>query len=177
MPRSKAQPPAPAPAPDPALTAATAPLLANEATMSRADEPQALEVDDLLPSAFTPKQDQAIVALLAEPSIARAAVVVGVSERTIHRWLEDDMFARAFRKARREAFSQAIAACQRYTPLAVHALAKIVTDGSVQASARVSAASALLKFGRDSIELDDLASRIETLERTEHRKRREIWDD
>ena len=88
------------------------------------------------------------------------------------------MFARAFRKARREAFSQAIAACQKYTPLAVHALAKIVTDGSVQASARVSAASALLKFGRESIELDDLArSRIETLERTEHRKTREIWDD
>ena len=56
-------------------------------------------------------------------------------------------------------------------------LAKIETDGSVQASARVSTASALLKFGRESIELDDLASRIETLERTEHRKTREIWDD
>ncbi len=73
--------------------------------------------------------------------------------------------------------SHPAATAQRDTPLAVHALAKIVTDGSVQASARVSAASALLKFGRDSIELDDLASRIETLERTEHRKTREIWDD
>lgn len=80
------------------------------------------------------------------------------------------MFAKAFRKARREAFSQAIAACQKYTPLAVHALAKIVTDGSVQASARVSAASALLKFGRESIELDDLADRIDTLERDVERK-------
>ena len=58
----------------------------------------------------------------------------------------------------------------------MHALAKIVTDGSVQASARVSAASALLKFGRESIELDDLAGRIETLERDAERKEdRRSW--
>ena len=31
-------------------------------------------------------------------------------------------------------------------------------------AAKVSAATAMLKFGRESIELDDLAARIETLE-------------
>ena len=138
--------------------------------------PQPLDIDDLLPSVFSPKQDQALVALLAETNITRAAAVVGISERTLHRWLEDDVFAKAFRKARREAFSQAIAATQRYAPLAVHALAKIVTDGSVQASARVSAASALLKFARESIELDDLADRIDSLERDAERKQRD-WRD
>ncbi len=157
------------PKPQPPEHASTPPHAADRA-IEPVEALQPLEIDDLLLSAFTPKQDQAIVALLAEPSIARAAVVVGVSERTLHRWLEDDVFAKAFRKARREAFSQAIAACQKYAPLAIHALAKIVTDGSVQASARVSAASALLKFGRESMELDDLAGRIETLERDAERK-------
>jgi hypothetical protein len=117
------------------------------------------------PSGLTPKQDQAIIALLNEPTIAKAATALGVSERTLHRWLEEETFHRAFRKARREAFAQAIAVTQRYTPMAVHTLAKVMTDGSVQASARVSAATNLLRFGREALELDDLAGRLEALER------------
>lgn len=116
------------------------------------------------PSGLTPKQDQAIIALLNEPTIAKAATALGVSERTLHRWLEDETFHRAFRKARREAFAQAIAVTQRYAPMAVHTLAKVMTDTSVQASARVSAATNLLRFGREALELDDLAARIEALE-------------
>jgi hypothetical protein len=116
------------------------------------------------PSGLTPKQDQAIIALLNEPTIAKAATALGVSERTLHRWLEDETFHRAFRKARREAFAQAIAVTQRYAPVAVHTLAKVMTDTSVQASARVSAATNLLRFGREALELDDLAARIEALE-------------
>ncbi len=125
----------------------------------------AVGLDYDAPSGLTPKQDQAILALLSEPTISKAAGALGVSERTIHRWLEDETFHRAFRKARREAFAQAIAVTQRYAPVAVHALAKVMTDGSVQASARVSAATALLKFSREALELDDLAARIEALER------------
>jgi len=125
----------------------------------------AVTLDYDAPSGLTPKQDQAILALLSEPTISKAASALGVSERTIHRWLEDETFHRAFRKARREAFAQAIAVTQRYAPVAVHALAKVMTDGSVQASARVSAATALLKFSREALELDDLAARIEALER------------
>jgi hypothetical protein len=42
---------------------------------------------------------------------------------------------------------------------------KVMTDGIVQASARVSEERALLKFSREALELDALAARIETLER------------
>jgi hypothetical protein len=44
-------------------------------------------------------------------------------------------------------------------------LVKVMTDGIVQASARVSEARALLKFSREALELDALAARIEALER------------
>jgi len=132
-----------------------------------------VDFDYEAPSGLTPKQDQAIIALLNEPTISKAAGALGVSERTIHRWLEDETFHQAFRKARREAFAQAIAVTQRYAPMAVHALAKVMTDGSVQASARVSAATALLRFSRESIELDDIAGRIEALERDS--KPKEDW--
>jgi hypothetical protein len=48
--------------------------------------------------------------------------------------------------------------------LAVNTLAKIMHDEKAAASARVAAAVAVLKFSRESIELDDLTSRIEALE-------------
>ncbi|MFG0241673.1 MAG: hypothetical protein ACF8R9_05595, partial [Phycisphaerales bacterium JB054] len=64
----------------------------------------------------------------------------------------------------RDAFNQAIALTQRYASLAVTTLAKIMADASAPNAAKVSAATAMLKFGRESIELDDLAARIETLE-------------
>ncbi len=115
---------------------------------------------------LTPKQEAAIIALLHEPTVARAALTADVDERTLHRWLNEPDFARAYRHARRLAFSQAIAVALRFAPIAVNALAKIVTDSTVGASARVSAATALLRFNRESIELDDLASRVDELEQS-----------
>jgi len=126
------------------------------------DQPQP-DSDDLY-AKLKPKQQRAILALITEPTVAKAAESAGVSESTVHRWLLDDTFAKAFRRARRETFGQAIALAQRYTPLAVNNLAKIMNDLATAASARVSAACAILKFARDSIELDDLQARIESLE-------------
>ncbi len=118
------------------------------------------------PDGITPKQEAAIIALLNEPTVARAALTADVDERTLHRWLADPDFARAYRNARRLAFAQAVAVTQRYAPLAIHTLGKIMADTKVTAAARVSAATALLKFSRESIELDDLASRVDELEQS-----------
>lgn len=112
------------------------------------------------------KQENAIVALLNEPSVAKAAQACGLNQKTIHRWLDEPVFSRAYRKARREAFAQAIAASQRYAPVAVQTLAKIMTDATLSVASRVSAATALLKFSRESIELDDLATRVDDLEKS-----------
>src|SRR5690606_1678536 len=109
-------------------------------------------------------QEKAIVALMAEPSIARAAKACDVCERTLHRWLQEPGFMSAYRRARREAFGHAIALTQRYAPLAVQTLAKVMADDNAPHTARVQAATSLLRFGRDGIELDDLQERIETLE-------------
>jgi hypothetical protein len=114
---------------------------------------------------LTPKQEQAIVALLNEPTVTRAAKSLGVNDRTLYRWMDEPAFSRAYRKARREAFGQAIALTQRYAPAAVHTLATIMSDEKAPHTARVNAATAILRFTRESIELDDLAARVEALER------------
>ena len=49
--------------------------------------------------------------------------------------------------------------------MAVMTLVQVASDTKVQPSARVAAAAVLLKFGREGIELDDLALRIEQLEK------------
>ncbi len=115
---------------------------------------------------LTKRQEQAIGFLLAEPSVAKAAESAGVGERTLHRWMREPAFARAYRDARRGAFDQAVSMTQRYAALAVQALARIVADPKVSANARVSAATAILRFGREGVELDDLVGRIDTLERS-----------
>ena len=115
---------------------------------------------------LTPTHERAIIALLHEQTIGRAASAVGVSERTLYRWLDKPDFGRAYRKARREAFGQAIALTQRYAPLAVNTLAQVMMDQGAPHHAKVAAATTLLRFGREGIELDDLAARVETLEQT-----------
>ena len=116
------------------------------------------------PDNLSADQEKGIIALLSEPTIQKAAQTVGVSETTLHRWLKDPAFGRAYSTARREAFRHAISLTQRYAPHMVQVLMKVANDPAAAHSAKVSAATALLKFSRESIELDDVVQRVEALE-------------
>ncbi|MAO21802.1 MAG: hypothetical protein CMJ25_13725 [Phycisphaerae bacterium] len=116
-------------------------------------------------TSLTTPQQQAILALLREPSVAAAAASAGVGERTLHRWMRLEHFDEAYRLARREAFVQAIGLTQRSSAAAVATLLRIMHDPKATWSSRVSAATNVLKFARESIELDDLAERLVKLER------------
>lgn len=109
-------------------------------------------------------QQKAIIALINEPTVKRAAEVVGVAETTLYRWMRDPVFSKASREARRENFRQAISPTQRYAPAAVQTLMKVMQDPGAAHASKVSAATALLKFSRESIELDELVERVEILE-------------
>ena len=98
---------------------------------------------DIEPGDLAPKQQDAIIALLDEPTLQSAARRVDVSDRTLYRWLREPEFARIYRRCRREAFSHAISLSQRFAPLAVNTLAQVLTDSEAPASAKVAAASAL----------------------------------
>ena len=55
------------------------------------------------------KQEAAILALLTSRTVEDAAGAVGISARTMYRWLKEPAFDAAYRKAKRTEFSQAIA--------------------------------------------------------------------
>jgi hypothetical protein len=126
-----------------------------------AAEPEVVEEANRL----TVPQAKAIAALLQEPTMQRATDVAGVTVRTLQRWQKEPTFRRALQRARREAFLQAVGLTQRLAPMAVATFAAVMKDALAPAAAKVSAAVALLKFGREGIEMEDFAERLEALER------------
>ena len=83
-------------------------------------------------------KEKAISALLSSPSIPEAAKTVGIGKKTLWRWLQLDSFKKAYRKARKEVVSQAIAQVQKGMSDAVKTLQAVMSDEKAPASARVS---------------------------------------
>jgi hypothetical protein len=110
------------------------------------------------------KQERAIVALLTHNTLGEASIAVGIGEATIFRWLNDPKFAARYKAARREVWSQSLAVLQKAATDAALTLKKIATDEDAPASARVSAARAILEHSRAGIEVEELEERISNLE-------------
>jgi hypothetical protein len=119
--------------------------------------------------ALTSAQHKAIGALLNEPSIRKATESAGMKERTLYHWLKSPDFADEYRAARREATSQAIARIQQFSAHAAGTLVQLMAPGN-RAVVRLTAASKVLDLAIKSVEIDDLAARLEALERAHEQK-------
>jgi hypothetical protein len=109
------------------------------------------------------KKEAAISALLSKPTVKAAAAAVPLDEKTLRRWLQEPAFADAYRVARLQVFQAAIGLLQRLAGRAAAALGKNLKAPREQDQIR--AAALILQLGRDGIELEDLARRVEALEK------------
>jgi hypothetical protein len=116
------------------------------------------------------RQHRAISGLLSEPSIRQAAKAADVPEKTLFNWLKEPAFDAAYRAARRDSVQQATARLQFATSAAVSVLCQLMTRDTVHASIRLSAAKTILELSFKSIEIDDLAARLEALEQAHEQK-------
>jgi hypothetical protein len=107
-------------------------------------------------------EDQALAALLSEPTMQQAATKAGVSESTMLRWLADPPFQARYRAARRQVVEQAVAQLQQGTSEAVEALRRNLKCAIP--AAEIAAAKAVLDFSLKAVELVDLVERVEQLE-------------
>ena len=112
-----------------------------------------------------PKQEEAILALLTNPSVEHAARAAKIGPRTLYRWQQDPEFDRAYRKARRDAFGQGTARLQQASGAAVSTVLKIMVDQHAPASTKLRAAELVLTHGAKAIELEDVEARVSELER------------
>src|SRR5262245_10652175 len=106
---------------------------------------------------ITPKQEQAILALLMEPNVREAARVVKIAERTLYTWIRKPAFARAYREARSVAVTQAVGQLQHYSATAARTLLRVMAEPTTPPAVRVAAASRILEFSLRGIELSELA--------------------
>ena len=110
------------------------------------------------------KQEQAVAALIAQPTMAAAATATGVSEATLWRWLRIPEFADLYRRTRWQTVCQALGTVQSASSEAVETLRAIMADASAPVPSRVSAARAVLETAFRAVELEDLAERLARLE-------------
>jgi hypothetical protein len=106
-----------------------------------------------------------IVALLEHLTHEKAAAALGISPVTLWRQMQKPEFAAAYRKARREAFSQSVARLQHASNAAVGTLLRIMTDRETPAASRVRAADVVLQTALHGMELEDIEARVSELER------------
>jgi hypothetical protein len=109
------------------------------------------------------KQDLLIASLLTEPTIALAAKQAGISEATALRWLKLPDVAAAYRDARREVATHALATVMTATTAAVVTLRACLAL-TLPPSIRLRAAVAILDTASRAIETEDLVARVEQLE-------------
>lgn len=114
---------------------------------------------------MTRKMEAAIAALLTSPTIGEAAAAVGIHEQTLWRWLQDSDFQVHYREAKRQAVAQAVARLQQASGEAVETLRSVMTDPEAPASSKVTAAKTILEMAVKAVELEDLAGRIEAVEK------------
>jgi hypothetical protein len=110
------------------------------------------------------KKDEAILALLKHRNVEEAARAIGIGTRTLFRWLTEPEFEAAYRKAKRDAYRQAIGRLQQGSATAVSVLLKIMVDSAEPASARVRAGEIILNHAARAIEIEEIEARVSALE-------------
>ena len=114
---------------------------------------------------LTPRQEEAIAALLTCASVQEAARRVQIGRTTLYRWLKDETFLTAYHEARRQAMTWIPGRLQRLAGKAIHTLEHILDDPEAPAPARVSAARTVLEFtlpGREIHPEDNYLERVKS---------------
>lgn len=110
------------------------------------------------------RQEQALIALLEQPTIREAAEVSGISQPTLFRYLQDASFREEYHKAKRLLLEAALGDLQKASSEAVATLREVLANTEAGASSRVQAARAILGFAIQTGQLEDIVRRLDALE-------------
>jgi HD-like signal output (HDOD) protein len=116
------------------------------------------------------RSEQAIAALLQHGTVEKAAGAINISAATLWRWLHDEAFQEAYRKARRESLWRTVARLQHATGAAATTLLKMMCDPAAPSASRIRAAQSVLDTAYRVMELEELDARIQKLERLSESK-------
>lgn len=109
-------------------------------------------------------QKMALTILVCGGTRLQAAEAAEVSESTIYRWLSEENFSQCLREAQTHAFNDSVNELKAACSVAVKTLRHVCNDSEATASARVSAASAILTQCFRGVELIEVQNRLESLQ-------------
>lgn len=115
--------------------------------------------------ARTSTKDRAVTALITQPSIKAAAAYTGVTEKTMHKWLNDPEFSRRVQQAQLEVMQGVTKSIVNSGTQAIATLVEIMNDADNPAGARVTAARTVLDNTLKIFELQTIERRIEAIEK------------
>jgi len=100
------------------------------------------------------RMEAAIAALLTQRNVQEAAKSVGISTRTLLRWMQEPEFQRAYGEARQTVCSQAVAKLQQGATAAATTLLKMMLDPGTPPSVRVRAAECIMNHSLKEKEIE-----------------------
>ena len=113
---------------------------------------------------LTARQERAILALVAFPTLAKAAQQAGVGERTLRRWLATPAFVKRYQQARACLMDRVLAGLQAGCHEGVIVLRGILQKAAATDTSKISAARTLLErcfIAQEAIQLDARVAKIE----------------
>jgi hypothetical protein len=115
------------------------------------------------------KKSRTVAALLTAPTVAEAARVAGVAERTIYRWLANDpAFVADLRSAEAAAIDHAARRLVGLQDDAISVLGDVIADTDAAPGVRVRAAALIVDLSLRLRELRSLEERVAALEAAQH---------
>jgi uncharacterized protein (UPF0147 family) len=120
---------------------------------------------DQEPLGLSAEQRETLEALLAHPTKTAAAKALGISRPVLYRRLADPDLKEAYEEVRRAAIADATDSLQNVAEQAAAVLHALANDPGVPAHVRVTAASKILDMAIKAHELQDVLTRLETLEK------------
>jgi hypothetical protein len=110
-------------------------------------------------------QERALSSLMSAPTIALAAAQAQVSERSIYRWMADNIdFKSEYLRLRREMLNNAVFLLQKRSAQAVDVIVLLMSDPDVPASVRLGAGRTILEMGLEFLKVEALEQKVQQLE-------------
>lgn len=114
---------------------------------------------------MTPNEEKALSALLTSKTKKEAAEKAGITDRTLRRYFGNPEFCKRYRAAFAGVVEDATRQVQQLLSPALSTLQEVMEDEEIPAAARVSAAKIALDYALRMTEQNDLAERLEAVEK------------
>ena len=111
---------------------------------------------------LTSRQQRAVESLITCISINEAAKSANVDRRTLYRWLQQEDFQAAVRRARQLSLTQLATHMQHSVAHAAKTLNQVMQDEKATPAARVSAARCSMDLYYKAATLEDIMDRLRT---------------